>query len=482
MNNSLKFNAPLFFIGIGGSGMRPLACSAKHFGYEVFGSDSNISTRNIEGFKKLGIRVFDDQDEKNLRGIKSVIISSAIPEHNVELRHARKLGIPVYHRSEFLHKLSKDKNQIAISGTHGKTTSSSILTYLLDRLGFDPNAILGGEMVYNNSSFRTGSGEHFIIEADESDGSFLNYRPSISLLTNIDVDHLDHYQNENNLNLAFNQFLNNTKPEGSKVVGVNNQKEDMFFQNLCPPKLSFGTLKNCDLFINSIKQLEGFQSFKIHWKKKTYPVQLSSLGKHNALNCTGALACLLTMGIPLEKAIPYLKDFPGTSRRLTIIYDQENTSIIDDYAHNPGKIRASIEATRSSWPKCDLTVIFEPHRYSRIATLYDSFTESFKYAQRVFVAPIFSAGEKINPLISVSTLSEEIQKRSKAETFIYKNPEQVFKIRNLSAKHVILVVGAGDSSKISLKLKRFLIDQRPPKTKEVLAFRSTATKEVSLEI
>ena len=480
MKNKPQFKSPIYFIGIGGSGMTPLALTAAYFGYEVWGSDHQ-SSANIDCLLENKIKIFQQHASNNLDGANTVIVSSAIPEHHIELEHAKKSELPIYHRSDFLLELSKKKELIAVSGTHGKTTTSSILTYLMHHLKLDPTSVIGGTMSFLNSSCRLGKGSHFVIEADESDGTFLKYSPLISILTNIDLDHLDYYGSEKNLYSAFLTYTNKIQAGGVAIMGVNNHKDWHIFKELKQNKISFGTYPTCDMFVENIQSTGSILKFDLHWKSQKYSFELNSLGVHNVLNATGALACLASLRIPLNKAIPLLKKFPGTSRRLSILFDQPNLKIIDDYAHNPGKILASIDAVKKAWPNYDLTVIFEPHRYSRVSSLYRHFIKAFTKADRVFVCPIYSAGEDIIPSITVKKISQDIEKSSLTPTQTFRDISQIFNIRILPSIRVILVLGAGDSNKISSRLKRFALDLRPPIPKTVLANRTKTQEKISLE-
>ena len=458
MLESVKQVKSLHFVGIAGSGMCPLAIIAKSKGYQVTGSDLSRG-KNRDILDENGIMVYPHHDEQNAIHADALVISSAIKNDNPELRWANANKLPVYHRSDLLAKISDTYHLVTVAGTNGNTTTSAILSYLLDIHIQDPLSVVGGHMHHFDASWHLGKGPHFIAEADESDGSFLKYQPTTSLLNNIDKDHLDHYGNFDRVKSAFNQYLNNTKPNGTTVISVDDEASYEAYKAYKGKKISFGTKRASDFQASDIKVDGQFVNFQLKHKEQNYACRLKSIGPHNVANAVAAIATSFSLGLPIQKSADALKSFPGVARRLSIIFESPQLTMIDDYAHNPGKIAASIEAVATAFPDHDVFVIFEPHRFSRLDTMYNEFIHSFTKASQVYVTPIYAAGEEPSDRHNSSTIAADIYRASSVDSYPYVNEDQVLNIishRN-HKKVVILNVGEGDSSKIAYSIKRCAI-------------------------
>lgn len=455
LNHPIK---SLHFVGIGGSGMCPLAIIAKSKGYMVTGSDLS-NGRNVSILKDHGIEVSPNHLKENMLHADAIVVSSAIKPENPEVLEAKRKNLPVLHRSYLLAKFSASHHLITVAGTHGKTTTSAILSYLLEVIEEDPMAVVGGHMLHFDASWHIGEGKYFVAEADESDGSFLGYSPNTAILNNIDKDHLDYYGGFDGIKSAFEQYLSNIKKGGTAIVGTNDPNSHKVYSNYTGKKLSFGTSEFNDLYATDLTVEGQYVKFKLYIQDRHFDCKLKSIGPHNVANALAALAALYSLGLPMQPAIKALSNFPGVARRLSIIYDKPSIKVIDDYAHNPGKIEASIEAVRAAFSNHDVFVIFEPHRFSRLDTMYNEFIHSFTKASQVYVTPIFSAGEVPNDQYNPQIIAEDINRASCVDSYSYDNEEQVLgsRDRRNPNKIVVLTVGAGESSKIAFAMKRYAI-------------------------
>ena len=467
LSESTKSINSLHFIGIAGSGMCPLAVIAKSRGFKVSGSDLG-SGRNHILLKKMGITLYQDHKAQNAMAADALVISTAIKDNNPELQWAQKNNIPVYHRSELLAELATPYHLITVAGTHGKTTTAAMLAYLLDIHKQDPMVVVGGHMHHFDASWHIGSGKYFIAEADESDGSFLSYRPATGVLNNIDKDHLDHYGDFRQVKKAFNQYLCNITSDGSAIISTDDKHSLEAFHTFHGKKISYGGSESSDFRVSSLKTEGKYVKFSLEHQSKAFQCKLKSIGVHNVANALAAVVTAYSIGLPIQKSLDALKHFPGVARRLSIISESPSLKIIDDYAHNPGKISASIQAVGEAFPDHDVFVIFEPHRFSRLDTMYNEFIHSFTKASQVYVTPIFSAGEEPNDRYNPGSIATDIERASSVDSFPYVSEEQVLNSisQGKQNKLVVLTVGAGDSSKIAFSIKRCSIANQENKLTE----------------
>lgn len=440
----MNINQPIHFIGIGGTGMNPLALLLASRGISVQGSDIASST-TTDLLKSHGINVFVGHDSANLGNSATVVYSTAITDDNPELVEAKSKGLEILHRSDILKYLSEGKKSIFIAGSHGKTSTTGLITHLFNEAGLAPSAVVGGKMLNYGTYHLEGNGDYFIAEADESDGSFLKYSPFISVITNIDYDHLDHYGSFENLKEAFKEFGRATDEEGIKVYGWDSEPIRDIARDT-GDFIGYGSLIGCHNRILKTTQKKSHTYFKCVIDKEIAEFEMNLLGKHNVQNAMAAISVATDMGISLDAIRKGLKSFKGMGRRLEIAHDSKEFTVINDYAHNPGKIFSAIEAVRSAYPDSNLISVFQPHRYSRLKTMYDMFASSFSNCDSVIVTPIYAAGEKPVENINHEKLSRDISHLSSVKANPVHHLNEVYEALNVKdfAHNVILLLGAGD--------------------------------------
>ncbi len=443
--------------------MSSLAELALRHGFDVRGSDPAVSpTTNY--LKRLGINVFESHDSANVEGCRTVVYSSAIGDQHPEIIQARKLGLRVVHRSEFLQSMAANFQSIAITGTHGKTTTSALISHMLIQCGLDPTCLVGGIVRDWGSTFRYGTSKILVFEADESDGSFLNYRPQISVVTNVDIDHLDHYGNLDGLVSAFQKYLAQTDPDGCNVLCW----DDQILRSLNPgetDRVAYGIRLGSDVRAIEVKSQNGRQQFKAVIGKKITSCDLPMIGRHNILNSLAALSVASCLEIDLDLAAQALHSFSGVGRRFERIASFENCELIDDYAHNPGKIEAVLTAIRSEWPNHRIICVFQPHRFSRIRTSFSETCKSLEVADQVVLLPVYSAGESADPEFDFEVMVSKFASTSKTQIVGSKTHDSAVElcasILKSNRMSVIVTVGAGDVWKIAHSLKvNFSSDKR----------------------
>jgi len=437
----------MHFIGIGGIGMSGIAEILINLGYEVSGSDlkSSEQTKRLES---LGAKVFLGHFPSNITDYHVVVTSSAIDLSNPEIIEAKKRNIPIIHRSEMLAELVRLKHGIGVAGTHGKTTTSSMLASVLSDGGMNPTAVIGGKVFNFGSNARAGEGQYIVFEADESDGSFLKLLPSIAIVTNIDADHLDHYKYFEAVKDAFLTYINNIPFYGYSVLCT----DDNVIKDLLPridrPYYTYGFNDEADFTAHNVRMENGKTCFTCNYKKK--PVGdfiLSQLGNHNVLNSLSVIAVALELGLKYEEIRDGLKNFEGVGRRLEKIGEKNGILVMDDYGHHPTEIRATLSALKNLGRR--IVVIFQPHRYTRTELLWDDFGQSFAHADEVFMADIYPAGE--DPIDGVSTelICGSVKKHENREAVLIRKFEDIAPavVKVLKKGDVVITLGAGDIHK-----------------------------------
>ncbi len=437
----------MHFIGIGGIGMSGIAEILINLGYEVSGSDlkSSEQTRRLES---LGAKVFVGHFPSNITDYHVVVTSSAIDPTNPEIIEARKRNIPIIHRSEMLAELVRLKHGIGVAGTHGKTTTSSMLASVLSDGGMNPTAIIGGKVFNFGSNARVGEGQYIVFEADESDGSFLKLLPSIAIVTNIDADHLDHYKYFEGLKDAFLQYINNIPFYGYSVLCT----DDNVIKDLLPridrPYYTYGFNDDADFTAYNVRMENGTTCFTCNYKKN--PVgdfSLYQLGNHNVLNSLSVIAVALELGLKYEQIKAGLNNFKGVGRRLEKIGEKNGILVMDDYGHHPTEIRATLSALKNLGRR--IVVIFQPHRYTRTELLWDEFGQSFANADEVFLADIYPAGEDPIEGVSADLICQAVKKHENREAVYIHKFEDIAAtvVKVLKEGDIVITLGAGDIHK-----------------------------------
>ena len=443
-----------FFIGIGGAGMSAIALVLKGMGFNVSGSDIKES-RYVNILRKSGIEVLIGHNEKNIKGHDVIIYSAAISIENVEIKAALKENIPALSRSDALAWILNKDLGIAVAGTHGKTTTTSMISLILSQMGMDPTIIIGGELNELGTNANFGNGRFVVAEACESDGSFLKYKPFISIVTNIEEDHMDYYGNYENLRKSFIKFMNNTKESGCLILNGDEIILDGF-SGLNPSKIfMFGLSNKNDLYAEDIVLKDFKSSYMAVFKNSNlrFKVKLNVPGIHNIKNSLAALSVAFIINLDIKSSIDVLERYTGVKRRFEKRGISQGAEIIDDYAHHPTEIKATLEAA-TKFNKRIITV-FQPHRYSRIKALYKKFEDCFKDTDILILTDIYSAGEQPIAGINSKMLTDFLLENGflKKIAYIPKLTDVKSYLDNIIKKDdLVLIMGAGDVTRISDEL------------------------------
>ena len=454
----------IHFVGIGGIGMSGLAQIMKNMGFKIQGSDQNKS-KNLTSCIKAGIKVYIGHSKKNLKSSTILVRSSAIKNNNSEIRFAREKKIPIYTRAEVLADVVSLKKNIIITGSHGKTTTTSLVSKILSDQKLDPTIINGGVINSFNSNAKLGKGEWAILEADESDGSFLKLPFNYSIVTNIDYEHIDFYKNYQNLEKSFIKFIEKTPPIGKAIICIDSKKIKKIFTKIKNKNiLTYGEDKRANFKISNIRYKVDYSSFDLIYKdlKKNYKkiknIQLKLLGKHNVLNAAAAVTVCLNLGVDQNIIKKSLKKFSGVQRRMTKIFTKNKNDFYDDYAHHPTEINSILDGVKNVYKNRKIISVFEPHRYSRILSLKKEFARSFVKSDIVLLCPLYAAGEKKNSKFKTLEFAKLISKFSKTQVILIKDFSEIEKYmrKNLITDEIIIGMGAGLISKHMRELKKNL--------------------------
>ena len=423
-------------------------------GFKVQGSDIS-DNKNIERLKKEKIKIFLNQSKKNLEDATIVVVSSAIKKNNPELVEAKRRKIPIIRRGEMLASIVSLMKNIVVVGSHGKTTTTSLIASIFQETKIDPTIINGGVINSIKNTAKLGKSDWSILEADESDGSFIHITPTYSIITNIDREHMDFYKSMNDLKKYFIEFINKVPSFGKSFIctddKINNElikliKNKNFF--------TYGFKKNANFVIKNVKQYKSFSQFdllvKLPNKEKLNikSIQIPLLGIHNIRNTVGAIGVALTVGISVQKIKNGLKNFKGVQRRFNKIFSYNDIEFYDDYAHHPTEIKVVLEGVKKVFKKYEKICIFQPHRISRLRDLKKEFTYAFKDADTVILCPIFLAGEKIKLGFKYESFAKSIIKNSGVKLFMVENNNQLAKYlkQNMYGKKIVVGMGAGSIS------------------------------------
>ena len=445
----------IHFVGIGGIGMSGLAQVMKDMGFNVQGSDLTNS-KNVERCKKIGIRVFAKHKKKNIRNATIIVRSSAIKNNNPEIKAAKNKKITILKRAEMLAHVVSLKKNIVITGSHGKTTTTSLISKILYEAKLDPTIINGGVINSIKSNARFGKGDWAVLEADESDGSFLNFPVNYSVVTNIDKEHIDFYKSFNNLKNAFLKFLNKTPTIGKAFLCIDDKEIKKIIPRIKNKNfLTYGFSKEANFKIFNTIYKKDYSMFdlkiSIRGLKKTVirKIKLNLIGPHNVLNSASAIALCLHIGIDIDVIKNALRKFTGIQRRLTKVFEVSGKEFFDDYAHHPTEIRSVLKSVRMTYVNRKIVSVFQPHRYSRLKLLKKDFTYSFKDSNLVILCPVYPAGEKINKEYDEIDFARLISKNSRVQVIIIKNEQDLRKFfkKNLISNELVLCMGAGSISK-----------------------------------
>jgi UDP-N-acetylmuramate--alanine ligase len=450
----------IHFVGIGGAGMGGIAEVLKNIGYDVSGSDikTNATTGRLEA---LGVKIFIGHSANNISETDVVVVTSAIDESNEEVVAARNNRVPVVRRAEMLAELMRFSQGIAIAGTHGKTTTTSLVASVLAEGGLDPTYVIGGLLNSSGSHARLGTGKYIVAEADESDASFLHLYPIISVITNIDADHLDTYAGDfENLRHNFVEFLHQLPFYGLAILCVDDEGVRKILPEVTKPIVTYGLNFEADYNAELIKQENTKTWFKVSRKdhKDWLEIELNLPGKHNLLNALASIVIAHELGVSDKDIVNALSQFQGISRRCHVRGDiklnGKEVTLIDDYAHHPTEIEAIFDAIKAGWPGRRLVVVYQPHRYTRLRDLFEDFSHVLSNVDCLLVLDVYPAGEEPIAGADSRSLCRAIRLRGNVEPIFVEDKEAVPELLSslLENKDLLLTLGAGDIGSISKQL------------------------------
>ncbi len=448
------------FVGIGGAGMGGIAEVVANLGYKVTGSDiaEGQMTKRLES---LGVEVMIGHDAKNVSGANVVVISTAVSADNVEVLAAKENNIPVIPRAEMLAELMRFRHGIAIAGTHGKTTTTSLVTSILEKTGLDPTFVIGGKLTSSASNSRLGKGDYIVAEADESDASFLLLQPLISVVTNIDADHLDTYDGDfNKLKDTFVEFLHHLPFYGLAVMCVDDEHVRDILPRVSRTVITYGIEQDADIRAENVR-FDGAKShFTLRCCKdgRALEISLNMPGTHNVLNALAAIAIAVELEVPDTVIQSALNEFEGVGRRFTQYGDIQSQNgmitLVDDYGHHPTEMEATLKAMRGAWPDRRLVVIFQPHRFTRTRDLFEDLVQVLSEPDVLLLMDVYAASEEPIPGADGRALSGAIRMRGQVNPiFIAEEDEVAETLKNvIEDGDVVLTLGAGSIGAIAAGL------------------------------
>ena len=464
MKIELAKNEIIHFIGIGGIGMSGLSLIMKGKGFKVQGSDI-ASNKNTERLKKEKIKIFIGHKKQHIKNATIVVISSAIKKNNSELIEAKKKNLPIIKRGRMLaHIVSLMKN-IVVAGSHGKTTTTSLIASIFQKTSLDPTIINGGVINSLNSSAKLGKSDWSILEADESDGSFVHIPPTYSIITNIDREHMDFYKTVNDLKKSFNEFIEKVPSFGKSFICIDDKiNRELISNGKNKNFYTYGRNLKSNFLIRNINQKKEITAFdlvvNLPNKKKQIikKIKIPLLGIHNIRNSVAAAAVALAVGITIKDIKNGLLRFKGVQRRFNKIFTFKDVNFYDDYAHHPTEIKMVLDGVNEVYKDYEKVCVFQPHRISRLRDLRKEFSFAFQKADIVILCPVYLAGEKIKLPFSYLKFAKEIIKNSKVKLFLIKDNIQLAKFikRNIYGKKMVIGMGAGTISNWMRKLPELM--------------------------
>ncbi len=455
----------IHFVGIGGVGMSGIAEVLLTLGYRVTGSDARRSD-TVERLERLGAKVFTGHAAAHVEGAHVVVYSSAVARDNVEVQTARQRGVPVIPRAEMLAELMRLKYGIAIAGTHGKTTTTSMVAAVMGAGGFDPTVVVGGRVHGLGTNARLGQGEFLVAEADESDGSFLKLSPTIAVVTTVDAEHLDHYADLDAIVAAFLTFVNKVPFYGAVVVCLDDPNLQRMIPRIDKRVVTYGLEAGADLTARRLQFAEMRSTFEVlHRGAPIGTITLQVPGRHNVLNALAAASVGLDLEVPFEKIQSALASFAGVQRRFQIRGEAQGVLVVDDYGHHPAEIRATLAAAKAGFDRRVITV-FQPHRYSRTQHLRDDFLTAFYQSDILIVMDIYPAGEAPIPGVHARDLADGIAAHGHREVLYMGGDRSAivdYLCESTRAGDLVLTLGAGDVGQLGGELlKRLSPDPGTP--------------------
>ncbi len=444
----------IHFVGIGGIGMSGLAHIMHNMGFGIQGSDVS-QNKNIDRLKKFGIKIYIGHKRQNIKNVTMLVISAAIKKNNIEYFFAKKKRLPIFKRGDMLANIVSLKKNIVVTGSHGKTTTTSLISNILYAAKLDPTIINGGVINFLKNSAKLGKSDWSVLESDESDGSFLKIPSTYSVVTNIDREHLDYYKQLKKLQESFQLFVERTPSFGKSIICKDDYYNRILIKNLKTKNyLTYGFNKDTNFQISNVRKRKVNSKFNIKLnlagKNQIYHrnFQIPLLGDHNIRNATAAIAVSLYLGIRINIIKKALKNFKGVQRRFNKIFSYNKIDFYDDYAHHPTEIQALLAGIKSVYSTRKIISVFQPHRFSRIKLLKREFAEGFKLCDEVVLCPIYPAGEKINKNFNYHSFGKLIAKKSKVTVIILKSEIDLLNYfkKNLFDNELVVCMGAGSIS------------------------------------
>lgn len=441
----LNPNKNIFMLGIGGCGVSALAKILHEMGYKISGSDLKESPNTMR-LKDLGVKVYIGHDAGHLREADIVIASTAIHKNNVEIIEASSREIPIYPRAEALSWIMDQfETKVAVSGTHGKTTTTSMIAQILYVGGLDPTYLIGGDMDYVHGNARLGKGKFVVAEADESDGSFLRLNPNVAIVTNIEEDHMEYFGDANKLMEYFEKFTNKLPKDGLLIINSDHPNNLQLLKNYQGKAVTYGFNHDAEYYADNIRFNENGSTFDVYKSgKKMGEVNLSIPGEQNVSNALAALAFGFEFNIDLPNMARALQTFTGAKRRFQIIDQINNIMIVDDYAHHPTEIKATLKAAKTGWKDRRIVCVFQPHRYTRTLYLHHEFGKAFDLADIIILTDIYTAGEAPIPGITGETIVAEIDKSKEVHFIPRKEKICDYLLEIVKPGDIVITAGAGD--------------------------------------
>ncbi len=459
----------IHFVGIGGIGMSGIAEVLLNQGYEVSGSDKMLSdiTRHLES---LGARIYEGHAPEHVQGADVLVYSSAVTPENVEVQEALRLKIPVIKRAEMLAELMRLKYGIAISGTHGKTTTTSMTGAVLTEGGLDPTLIIGGKVRSLKTNAKLGKSEFLVAEADEYDRSFLKLTPTIAVITNIDTDHMDCYQDYEDLKQSFLTFANKVPFYGKVIVCLDNPGVQEILTRIERRVETYGFIRQADLTATDIEFGEGYVDFVAVYRgcrgERLGKIRLGVLGKHNVQNALASISVGLELDIPFAKIKRALENFSGVDRRFEIKAVVDDVMVVNDYAHHPTEIEASLEGARQSWQERRIIAIFQPHLFTRTRDFYKEFARAFFHADIIIVTEIYPAREEPIPGVTGKLIADTARELGHKQVYFEPDMNKIPELLKEMVKSgdIVVTFGAGNIWKIDSKIIQLLKKKEKLKT------------------
>lgn len=448
----------IHFVGIGGIGMSGIAELLINLGYTVSGSDLKLSPIT-QRLTDKGATIYKGHSKKQVTGADVLVTSSAISDENPEVVQARASGIPIIPRAAMLAELMRIKYAIAVSGAHGKTSTTAMIAQILNTAGLDPTVIIGGLLMGLDTNALHGQGDFIVAEADESDGSFLQYTPAIAAVTNIDLEHLDFYTGIEDIKNKFVQFINSVPFYGVAIVCLDNEHIQDILPRITVRHTTFGLSAQADLQAGQIRFESGRSRFTVTRRNQDLgEIVLNLAGQHNILNALAGIATGLELKIPFEVIKQALEEIKGVRRRLEIKGDKKQILVMDDYGHHPTEIVATLNAVRESFPGRRLVVVFQPHRYTRTKALFNEFSRAFYQSDVLILVPIYAASEPPIPQVDSRLLCQGVQAHGHRDVSFAPDFTQALSMvtHKLKPNDLVLTLGAGDIHTLGEQLLEIL--------------------------